>query len=43
LKNAGQELQLYAVPGDNDASLLVYKTTGLINKQRRLIAVCIIA
>jgi Family of unknown function (DUF6454) len=33
LENAGQELRLYAVPDDDDASLLVYETTNLNNKQ----------
>lgn len=33
LENAGQELRLYAVPDDDAASLLVYETTNLINKQ----------
>lgn len=31
LENAGQELRLYAVPDDDDASLLVYETTNLSN------------
>jgi Family of unknown function (DUF6454) len=33
LENVGQELRLYAVPDDDDASLLVYETTNLNNKQ----------
>jgi hypothetical protein len=33
LENAGQELRLYAVPDDDDASLLVYETINLTNKQ----------
>ena len=32
LQKAGQELRLYAVPDDDDASLLVYETTNLTNK-----------
>ncbi|MEH6945308.1 DUF6454 family protein [Bacillus sp. JJ722] len=31
LENAGQELRLYAVPDDDDASLVVYETTNLSN------------
>ena len=32
LENAGQELRLYAIPDDDNASLLVYETTNLTNK-----------
>ncbi len=32
LESAGQELRLYAIPDDDNASLLVYETTNLTNK-----------